>query len=342
MPTAKGFKAKAAYKREKNTDWGTATTVSTLLPFTSENIQKNKEFVKDNYLSGFAGYERADETKVFVNGSLSLEASYTGLEEIFLCALGHEQWHSVQDLGNGFYVHTIEPDGNLETRSWRTNEGITTTTGINTADKKVRRFSLVIDKQVSQHQFISCFIDQMTIQGSAGDTVRIDLDLLAYDRKLQNIDSSTWTYSDGEFKRVLFSDMTFSVNGSQVNISEFSLQINNNLAQTQANSKHLEEPVRAGKREVSLSFKIPRYTADDIIALYENDSEIPVNLKFSHPQGYEIEIILPKCKFNKASDNVSGTDLIALDFELTALATDTQKEIYIKLTNKISTELWRL
>jgi len=200
----------------------------------------------------------------------------------------------------------------------------------------------VIDKQVSQHEFISCFINQLTMQGSAGDTVKIDLDLLSYDRRLKNIDSSTWNYRDGEFKRVLFSDLQFKLNGTVVNISEFSLSVNNNLAQTQSNDVYLDEPARNGKREVGLSFKIPRYYADDIIALYENDSEVSANLKFTHTEGYEIEIILPKCKFNKGSDNVSGTGLISLDFELIPLATDTQKEIQIKLTNKINTELWRI
>lgn len=340
--SAKGYLAKAAYKREEGTNWGTPVSVSTLLPLTSEGLGKNKEFIKDNYLHGFASYEVMDITKISASGSLSLEAVYTGLEEVFLCTFGHEQWGSVVDLGNGFYVHTIEPDDDLETRSWRTNEGITTTTGIKTSDKKVRRFTLVIDKQISQHEFISCFINQMTIQGSTGDVVKVDLDLLSYDRKLKSIDSSTWTYRDGEFKRVLFSDLDFRINGTPVNISEFSLSVNNNLAQTQSNDVYLDEPARSGKREVGLSFKIPRYYSDDIIALYENDSEVSANLKFTHTEGYEIEIILPKCKFNKSGDNVSGTDLISLNFELIPLATNTQKEIQIKLTNKINTELWRI
>ena len=349
MATAKGYKSKLAYKRESSTStWGTPASVSLMLPFTSEGLQKQKEKIKDEYLSGIAGYELAETTRISANGSISLDMVYTGLEELFLCTLGHEQWHSVVDLGNGFYEHIIEPDYDLSTHPYLAGDGLLPG-DITAGEKKVRRFTAVVDKQVSQHQFVSCFVNSLTISGQAGENIKLDAELLCYDRNLTTIDSSTWILPDGKFRRVLFSDMTFKVDGIVVNISEFNLQINNNLTQTQVNSLYLDEPIRNGKREVSFSFKIPRYEVDDFLSKVDTDTASNISLEFISSEGYEIGIYLPKIVWARDNVNVSGQELVSQGFELISLAggsvsipSGRKPEIYFRLVNKISTELWRL
>ncbi len=349
MATAKGYKSKLAYRRESSTStWGTPATVSLMLPFTSEGLQKQKEKIKDSYLSGTAGHELAETVKVSANGSLSIDMVYTGLEELFLCALGHQQWHSVVDLGNGFYEHIIEPDYDLSSHPFLVGDGLLPG-DITAGEKKVRRFTTVVDKQVSQHQFVSCFVNSLSISGQSGENIKIDAELLCYDRNLANIDSSTWQLPDGKFRRVLFSDLTFKIDGVVVNISEFNLQINNNLTQTQINDIYLEEPVRNGKREVSFSFKIPRYEVDDFLQKVDTDTVSNISLEFVSPEGYEIGIYLPKAVWNKDDVNVGGAELIPQSFELIPLAggsvsvpSGRKPEIYFRLVNKINTELWRL
>lgn len=354
MATAKGYKSKLAYKRESSTSsWGTPADVSVMLPFTSEGLQKQKEKIKDDYLSGIAGYELAETVKISANGSLSMDMVYTGIEELFLCTLGHQQWHSVVDLGNGFYQHIIEPDYDLSTHPYLAGDGLLPG-DISANEKKVRRFTAIIDKQVSQHRFVSCFVNSLSIQGQAGDAVKLDAELLCYDRELATIDSSTWTIRDGSFRRVLFSDMTFKVDNVPVNISEFQLQINNNLTQTQVNDLYLDEPVRNGKREVSFSFKIPRYEIDEFLSKVDTDTASSISLEFANQEGYEFGIYIPKGVWMKDNVNASGVEVIPQTYEILPLAggnipsyfptvpSSRKPEIYVKLVNKISTELWRI
>ena len=342
--TAKGFTAKAAYKRESTTDYGVPVTVSTRLPYISESLEKNKEIIKDEYLHRIAAYELAEISKIYVSGGISLDFVYSGLEELLLCAVGNEKWNTIVDVGGGFYEHTLEPDRDLATEPFTTTDNIKTSNAIKTSDRKRRRFTLVIDKQVSQHRFISCFVNSFTISGSPNNPVKMDLDILAYDRERTTIDSSTWQYPEGadNFKRILFSDMTFKINGNPVQIGEFSFQVNNNLLQVQSNSLYLEEPNRNGKRETTLSFKLSRYKDDTYLNQFDNDTEISVSILFEHFEGYKIEIVFPKLKYVKASATASGAEMISQSFDFVALADGTQRDFYMKLTNKINQELWRL
>ena len=289
-----------------------------------------------------------------MTGNLSLYATYTGLDELFLCTLGHEQWHSVVDLGNGFYQHIIEPDYDLYSHSYLAGDGLIAG-DILAGEKKVRRFTLVIDKQVSQHQFPGCHVNNFTMSGNAGGAIQIDVGLICYEMNLQNIDSSTWNWVDGKCKKLLFPDLVMKIDGNEINISEFSLNINNNLTQSDdSNNIHPLEPMRPGKRNVSFSFKLPKYDTDEFLNKVDTDSDVSVSLEFTSSDGYEIGIYMPKARFNFDDVQAKSESLIQQDIELIPLGDGTipagfpsvpsgrKPEIYFKLVNKISTELWRI
>lgn len=347
MGAVAGYKTKTFYGREKTGTWGQDAAESFfLLPIEDGSPAKNKEFVKEGSLTGYAGYSKAIHTKTSASASFSFLLSYTGLEVLFLCALGHEQIHSVQNLGGGFYKHVIEPDMDVATDYWRTGEGWTSADGLITNSVKSRRLTVIQDKLVSKHKLVSGLINKLTISGSAGDLVKVSVDMLGYD--VQRVPSDVPTYTEN-LDFVNFADTLLKVNGSAYGVSSFEFSLNNNLSQVQKNSLYLEEPVRNGKREVSMKFTLPKYEVDDFFALHENASEARVELRFVKGDGHEIGIVLPRAVVSSSSANVGGAGIISNEVEVIALESTIPEvpsgrnvEVYMELINTIPTEVWNL
>lgn len=347
MGAVAGYKTKTLYGREKTGTFGQDTATSFfLLPIEDGSPTKEKEFVKVGALTGYAGYTKAINTKISATAGFSFAFSYTGLEVLLLCAFGHEQINSVQSLGNGFYRHVIEPDLDLATDFFRTNEGWTTSDGLLTNTVKSRRITVIQDKLISQHKLISGFINSLSISGNAGDIVKGSVDLLGYDVKRVSFDTSAYSESTDV---VNFADLNFTVGGITIGVSSFELRLSNNLSQTQKNSLHLDEPVRSGRREVTLKFTLPKYETDDFLQLYENGADVRVEMRFVKGDGHEIAIILPRAVITSTNANISGEGIIPNEVEMIALESTTPEtpsgrnvEVYVELVNTISTEVWEL
>jgi len=301
MATAKGFAAKAAVGKE--TTWGTPVNVSQLIPFVSEGLSKEFGRASDNIL-GSEGIERAEITQINVSGPIELEATYTGLDEIFEIALGTKS-------GTGTsadpYIFSLAEDIN-------------------------KSLTVAVDKQVSVHEFAGVKINQLTIQGSAGDTIKVSLDTIA---KLKNRGTSATNTSadiDGASPfggRILFSDFSCSAGGSPIGIAGFNLQLNNNLTAIFENKKETVEVSRNGKREVSLSIDIARYANDTFNDYFDLDAEIPIVLTATDGTN-NFEINIPKAKVTKVGDPVGGAEIIKQTVEFTLLKSGSSNEFEIK------------
>lgn len=342
-----GFKTTTIFGREKTGFYGEATADSFyLLPIESGSPVKEKETAKASVLTGNAGYAKTYTSKINASASFTFLLSYTGLEVLFLCALGHQQIHSVEDLRNGFYKHVIEPDTDIATDFFRTNDGFTTSDNLSTNTVKSRRLTIIQDKVVSRHKMISALVNKLTISGSAGELVKGSVDLLGYDVVREN--SPLPSYQEvNDF--INFADSAIEINGQPFKISSFEFTLDNKLTQVQKNDLHLEEPLRSAPREVSLKFTLPVYETDEFHSLYENGDEVRIELIFSKGDGNEIRIVLPRAQITSASSNVSGEGLIPNEVEAIALESKTPEvpsqrnvEVYVTLTNQISTEVWNL
>lgn len=301
MATAKGFAAKAAVGKEAS--WGTPVVVSQLIPFVSEGLSKEFSRASDNIL-GSEAIQRAEITQENTSGSIELEAVYTGLDKIFEIALGSKS-------GTGTaadpYIFSLTED----------------------IDKSL---TVAIDKQVSVHEFAGVKINQLTIQGSAGDTVKVSLDTIA---KLKNRGTSATNTSaniDAAAAfggRMLFSDFSCSVGGSPIGMAGFNLQLNNNLTAVFENKKEPVEISRNGKREVSLSIDIARYTNDTFNDYFELDAEIPIILSATDGTNH-FEINIPRAKVTKVGDPVGGAEIIKQTVEFSLLKSGASNEFEIK------------
>lgn len=301
MTTAKGFAAKAAVGKE--TTWGTPVNVSQLIPLVSEGLSKEFSRASDNIL-GSEAIQRAEITQVNVSGSIELEATYTGLDEIFEIALGTK---SGTGTSTDPYIFALTEDINSS-------------------------LTVAIDKQVSVHEFAGVKINQLTIQGSAGDTIKVSLDTIA---KVKNRGTSaTNTKTDinnaAAFGgRILFSDFSCSIGGSPVGIAGFNLQLNNNLIAVYENAKEPVEISRNGKREVSLSIDIARYTSDTFNDYFDLDAEVQIVLSATDGTN-NFEINIPRAKVTKVGDPVGGAEIIKQTVEFTLLKSGASNEFEIK------------
>ena len=301
MATAKGFAAKAAVGKE--TTWGTPVVVSQLIPFVSEGLSKEFSRASDNIL-GSEAIQRAEITQENTSGSVELEAVYTGLDEILEAALGTK---SGTGISTDPFIFSLTED-------------------INTS------LTIAIDKQVSVHEFVGVKINQLTIQGSAGDTIKVSLDTIAKskNRAASALNLSTDIAAASPFGgRMLFSDVSCSVGGSPIGIAGFNLQLNNNLTAVYENSKEPVEILRNGKREVSLSIDIARYINDTFNDYFELDAEIPIILSATDGTN-NFEINIPRAKVTKVGDPVGGAEIIKQTVEFILLKSGTSNEFEIK------------
>ncbi len=299
--SAKGFATKIAVGKE--TVWGTPVVVSQKIPVTSEGLSKEFQRVSDNIL-GSDGIQRAESTQESTSGSLELEMTYTGLDEILEIAMGSKA-------GTGTstdpYRFTLTED----------------------IDKSL---TVAIDKQVSVHEFAGAKINQMTIQGSSGDTLKISLDILA--KKKNRGTSATNTALDidnasGYGNRIIFSDCSLSIGGNPVIFASFNLQLNNNLTAIFENKRQPVEISRNGKREVSLTIELSRYTSDTFNDYFDLEAEVPVIITATDGTS-NFEINIPRTKVIKTSDSVGGAEMIKQTIEFTVLRTDTTPEFEIR------------
>jgi len=348
MAAAAGYKTITLVGREKTGTYGQATATSFYaLPLESGSPVREKELVKDGTLVGTGGYSQAVTTKLSATASLSFFFTYTGLEVLLLCALGHQQIHSVRALGNGFYEHILEPGDELATEFWATNEGWTTADGLTTNAVKSRRLTVIQDKVVSRHKLISAYVNKLTVSGSAGELVKGSVELLGYDVVRESAPLPVHNESPEDY--VNFPDVVFAVNGKQYAISGFELSLDNKLAQTQANRLNPEEPTRAGFREARLKVSLPAYAYDDFYALYESGDEVRAELLFVKGDGHEVSFVFPRALVTSATAQVGGEGVVPQDVEFVALESLSPEvpsgrnvEMYVRLVNQLPEEVWNL
>lgn len=313
-----GFDVRAGIKLQSA--FNTALAVDTILPFLSETINRNRPPIARNYLSGISGRKAPDFPVEHCAGDLSGEmvideiaTDPIGFEHILLGALGSNTWQ-IAESSNRYIVAD-----NLDSFTIAF----------------LKRGSIIWEN-------IGCMVNTLELTGSAADQVCTwnagiigYKQLLTGDAGIVNL-SSTF---DGltpanEPSRALFSDLVIRVADTadalaaadQINVSEFSLSINNNLEDpvfaTPDNSTHTTgefpmEFIRNGLREVILNLTLPRYETEDYYANLLAADTLQADLIWT-VGSYSINVFLPLVKVVGPSAPVSGAEVYPHNFTLEA------------------------
>jgi hypothetical protein len=296
--SAKGFLARLAIGTESS--FGTAVAVSQILPFTSESLSLEKDKLDDPILTGTSGRLLAETIRQRVSGSIETNLTFGGaFDQVFKAALGSQT-----------------SDTTAQTETFDLVEDITTS------------LTVAIDKQTSIHEFSGCKINQLTIS-SDGSVLTASLDILGKSRTRNGVNTATeFDNASGYGTRIRHPDIVFKVNGVAVNIASFTLTLNNNLTAIEENAVEPTAIERNGKREVSLSFELARYTTDTYSQNFENDTEFSVEISASNGTD-SLTITLPRVIVTNASQPVGGAEIIKQSIECVCLASGTANEMQI-------------
>lgn len=296
--SAKGFLSRLAIGTEAS--FGTATTVSQLLPFTSESLSLEKDKLDDPVLTGTSARLLAETVRQRVSGSIETNLTFGGaFDQIFKAALGSQT-----------------SDTTALTETFDLTEDITTS------------LTIAVDKQVSIHEFSGCKINQLTIS-SDGSVLTVSVDVLGKSRTINGVNTVTeFDTANGYGTRIRHPDIVFKINGVSVNIASFTLTLNNNLTFIEENALEPIDIERNGKREVSLSFELARYTTDTYLQNFENDTEFSVEISASRGTD-SLTITLPKVVVTNVSQPVGGAEIIKQSIECICLASSTANEMQI-------------
>ena len=251
----------------------------------------------------------------------------------------------VDSSGNGTYggsptsqpffasAHIFEGDDTLQDSPWVAADG--RNPGFNAGDRKVRRGTFGLDKQVSDWVFYNAFVNKLTLSGSPQE-VTLAVDLLVYDRARGSFNSSNWTLPLGSAAQVLFQQLEVKLgprSGGEgalttMRPSSFEISIDNKGKaddQTTESGIHAEIPVRDGFRETMLKLEFPRYNTDAIPAWLDADTELAGKLVFTGPtiaggsgENYLWGFFMSSLRINSDAINVSGPGRMPETLELFA------------------------
>lgn len=228
--------------------------------------------------------------------------------------------------------HLFEGDETLQDAAWDGTDG--RNPGFDSGDRKVRRFQLAFDKQVSDHNFYSSYITKLTLSGDPSEVV-LSVDVVSYNRLRGSYNSTNWTLPVGSEAQVLFRQLTLSFGtraGGEgaltvIRPSSFELAIDNLLApddQTSESGVNHEIPVRDNFRQTMLKLEFPRYSSDTFGTALDLDVEYAAKLIFAGPAigasgaNYAWEFFMSSLRWNAEAVNIPGPGRMGETIELFA------------------------
>jgi len=366
-----GFSSKTAWKKEAaQSAYGTPIEcgANDQQPLITEGLSRDIEKELDNVIRHKAGYGQSDVIGKLINGPITIEAVYRGIESLIVSAMGFSNYSASPQSGGaeGVYKHTFELANNLHTQSWAAGDGILAGSGYLAGDKKVRRGTLCIDKSVSIWEVISSMVQSMTISGDSKG-VRIELDMLPYDldrASAVNDSSAAWSIINDDWLSILFQDLDLRIDDysdsvaltgdDAIGISAFEIKLENHLkmGKDSRSGVYIAEPGREAKRLVTGSFTIPRYENDTFLDHCDAQNALMAILKFTGSQigatGYyrTFWIWLPTIKFDKVDAPMGGPGIIPVEHTFTCelpaacpqgFPAQATKEMVIQVQNGLST-----
>jgi len=244
------------------------------------------------------------------------------------------------------FQHTFVPTNNLEDVLWTSIFSDYPTAGVGTAnDLMIRRMTVCIAKAVSLWAYRACMVNTMKISGNAKSGVQFEFGLIPFDRVTDSLSGSRqdgttvegWKtnlkYSNsGLFtpainERILFSDLTFRIgdystgtaltSSNNLGISSFEINVNNNLdasAHDSVSGEYRKVPLRNGKREVTGSITLPRYSSDTLIGKMASDTIEMAHFNFAGSTMATIarafQIWLPSLKITSHNEQIGGAGVV--------------------------------
>ena len=303
-----GKEVKAAFKKAEI--WGTPVAVTSADAFfvISESISRSREHLPDDS-AGQAFHAQSDQGLITCGGDVSAYLRYAGLETLLAMALG-TAGDPVQQESTAAYLHGLVPAGGVD--------GLFGT--------------LALYKGFSCHEYAACKIDGFTLEGEAGQPLKISFTTICDDLGVNtgsgvNTASAMASLSDpSPGNRVLFRQGEFLINdqdgaalsaGDAVKPNRFSLRFKRGLAgdHLAGNSDKITEPTYNAFPEISLELEFPSYTCDTYLNDLGSDTRKKMSICFTGANiegayAHKLEILIPHLVLTNAEAAVNGAGKI--------------------------------
>ncbi|MFH2012516.1 MAG: phage tail tube protein [Pseudomonadota bacterium] len=302
MTLGRGFEGIIGVKKEAV--YGTVVQVDEALPFVSENYALEIEKHIDEVLRGKAGRGTTTAGNNKFSGTIPAKLTYEDLDLLIAIAMGAAGTPAVN---GALYDNTYSLAENLG-----------------------YSFVSAIYKGVSVWEFAGNKVNTMKISGEANKPLDIEFGVNAKSFDLSSVTNTpavlTALDTEDAAPKIMFSDLEFKIAAqasalsgeSEKGIGSFDLNLENNMAVDQFDNRALTilEPQRNGFREVTFSFKVPRYEADTYLDWRDADTALHCYLKFTNGN-YRFDIHIPKLKIDKVDAAIGGPGLVEQNIECT-------------------------
>lgn len=259
MPENHGFQTIMAAGLEST--WGTAVNATQKLPYVSDSLDAMYRHNQSQAMVGSASMPKSTQGQRVAGGGIECYYTY-GLQQPIL-----EQFFGTwtDDVGGDFYTYTA------------------LTTGVS--------LTVAVNRGVAVHEFTGYKINELTLQGSPGEAVKLSLNGNAKTRVISGTENTS-----GELDalaepsaEVLFNELTFRVGdlgdalaaGDNLEITQFALKINRNMVVKEVNATTAEQARENGFVSAELEFTLPYYDSDQWITWQEALTVLQASLIFS-------------------------------------------------------------
>lgn len=331
-----GVLSRAAVRRDSKTEtaWpGTEPSAPGAghgVPIRSESISKRKLIANRGLLQGGPSQEVPTVVGWECGGSITCDLRYSGLDRLFALWAGHENpaldasGGSPHLIGSGVYRHVYETTDKLE--------NLATWAG---SARHVRRGGLWVSKGSNVHRLWPFMVQGFTLSVEANDA-SVAFDVLGYDvTRPVGLTPSTWTapadYGSAAGGKVALPHcrVYMGVDPGTITQEWFvrSLEIRGqNALRTddyRSGSLYIDQPLRAGMREVRVRAVLSRYVDDTVHTYHEGNTVVAFRFDalgsvIAGGVQARLAVCMPTMVVESASDPVSGPGIITQEFELVA------------------------
>lgn len=296
-PVAHGFESQLGIEQEATA--GTEITVVEKVPFLNESIKAQNNLVQDSSLCGPAARPISQRGTLIVEGGFEAHMRYTLGQRVFRHFFG-TYLTDVPAIGTNTYSLDPNIDGDALT--------------------------VAIEKTVSVWTSLGYKISELEITGSPSDGIRYSVDGFGVDQIRNSILNTSATLDalavPGPF--MLYQDMTLRIGdhadplsaSDDLEVSEFTVNINRNLAPTEVNSFNRLEALENDFRETTLSITIPRYCADTFIDFHRNNTALQATIVMSDGTNSKT-LLIPNMLTMEFDAEVAGPEFVPLELTFT-------------------------
>ena len=347
MAETTGIGIRAGWQREAivtSPTWpaAAAIAVTALLPILDVQPNDGVEKAETGSIETGLGPTGFDVLSVMPTATVSLKARYQGLEQLWACALGYMAKRIgatvlPETLAAGVYRHLFELDASLSTAAgWTLADGFQVGSELLVGQRRVRRGTYAVDYQVSVWEWLSSMIQAVTLQSEPGGTT-LTVELAAYSLSRSssvNTSATMLKLLPSTLPTLLFTDLVLRVgaystvtplgSGDDVKCTSFTLRLENTLVAMPGprTGTAPEEYEREGVPRATVTFVVPRHTADLWQTRWSANTLLMADAKFTSPteiapgQPYKLNVYLPSCRVTTGQLNTAGprvaSDTVAL------------------------------